>query len=191
MIYLELIWAFIKIGAFTFGGGYAMIPLIEKSEVIRQGWMTKDALMDVLAVSQSAPGPLAVNMATYIGSEVAGLPGALAAALGVMLPSFIIVLLIARVYASFAKNKYVTGCMSGLKPAVIGLIAAALFSAAKKVFFPGAPTLGALFGAAFWLSAGILALDLFLSLKKLHPILIIVISAALGIAAGYADKLLL
>ncbi len=189
MIYIKLIWAFIKIGAFTFGGGYAMIPPVQAAAE-KYGWMSSEELMNVFAISQSAPGPLAVNMATYIGSEVAGLPGALAAAFGVMLPSFFIVLLVAKMYSAFSKNKYVAGCMSGLKPAVVGLIAAALFSTVKTVFFPEAAGLSALLDAAFYVSAGILAFDIFLVFKKVHPIVIILISAVLGIAVGYADKLL-
>lgn len=189
MIYLKLIWAFFKIGAFTFGGGYAMIPLIQ-SEVEANGWMRMEDLINFLAVSESTPGPLAINIATYIGAEVAGFPGALCATIAVVLPSFIIVLLIAKIYASFANNKYVAGCMSGLKPAVIGLIAAALFSTAKTVLFPDIQSLSVFSSTAFWISVGILAIDLFFSYKKVHPILIIGISAFLGIAFGYADKLL-
>jgi chromate transporter len=189
MIYLELIWAFFKIGAFTFGGGFSMITLIQ-SEVVAHGWMSNADLINFIAVSESTPGPLAVNMATYIGSEVAGFPGALCATFAVVLPSFIIVLIVAKIYSSFAKNKYIASCMSGLKPAVIWLIAAALFSFLHEVFFPETVALSVLTGSAFWISAGILAVDLLLSFKKVHPILIIVISACLGIAVGYTQKLI-
>lgn len=188
MIFLELMWAFFKIGAFTFGGGYSMITLIQP-EVVAHGWMSNEDLINFIAVSESTPGPLAVNMATYIGSEVAGFPGALCATFAVVLPSFIIVLLVAKIYSSFAKNKYVSSCMSGLKPAVIGLIAAALFSFLHEVFFPDTVSFSVLTGSAFWISAGILAIDLLMSFKKVHPILIIIISAVLGIAVGYAEKL--
>jgi chromate transporter len=189
MIILELIWSFLKIGAFTFGGGYAMIPLIQ-SEVASHNWMSMEEMINFIAVSESTPGPLAVNMATYIGFEVAGIPGAVCATVSVVLPSFIIILLIAKIYTLFAANKYVAGCMYGLKPAVIGLIAAALFSTVKTVFLPASVSLDVFTGMVFWISIGILAFDIFLAVKKVHPILIIVVSAGLGIAVGYADKLI-
>ena len=95
MIYLELIWAFFKIGAFTFGGGYAMIPLIQ-SEVTSRGWMSTEEILNFIAVSESTPGPFAINMATYIGTETAGFWGAVCATGAVVLPSFIIILIIAK-----------------------------------------------------------------------------------------------
>ena len=188
MIYLEIIWAFFKIGAFTFGGGYAMIPLIQ-SEVTSRGWMSTEEILNFIAVSESTPGPFAINMATYIGTETAGFWGAVCATGAVVLPSFIIILIIAKIYSVFRTNKYVAGCMSGIKPVVIGLIATALYTTAEAVFFPDGLTLGIFTGAAFWFSLVILALDILLVTRKIHPITIIAISAALGIAFGYADKL--
>ena len=139
-----------KIGAFTFGGGYAMIPLIQ-SEVTARGWMSTEEILNFIAVSESTPGPFAINMATYIGTEMAGFWGAVCATIAVVLPSFIIILLIAKIYSVFQTNKYVTGCMSGIKPVVLGLVATALYTTAEAVFFPAGLT--AVFtGAAFWFS---------------------------------------
>ena len=188
MILLELFWTFFKIGAFTFGGGYAMIPLIQ-SEVISNGWMSMEQLIDFIAVSESTPGPIAVNMATYVGSETAGVMGSFCATLGVVLPSFLIILLIARAYTAFSNNKYVRGCMNGLKPAVIGLIASSVLSVGETVFFKNGVSFQAFADTAFWCSTGILFIDIVLSIKKSHPIAIILLSAALGIAAGYGGLL--
>ena len=103
MIYLKLFLIFFKIGAFTFGGGYAMLPLIQE-EVLGHGWMELEDLVNFMAVSESTPGPLAVNLSTYIGAETAGFPGALCATLGVVLPSFVIILIVARCFAAFQEN---------------------------------------------------------------------------------------
>lgn len=185
MILLELFLTFMKIGAFTFGGGYAMLPMIE-SEVIAQGWLTKEELVNFIAVSESTPGPFAVNVSTYVGMETAGIAGAAAATLGVVLPSFVIILIIAQIYDKFQKSRIVSGCMSGLKPAVVGLIGAAMLSVGSAVFFEGGTiSLSALTAPAFWISLVIFALMALLALRGLHPIVIIAISALLGVGAGY------
>lgn len=132
-IYLKLFLTFLKIGAFTFGGGYAMLPLIQQ-EVIKNGWLTEEQILNFIAVSESTPGPFAINISTYIGTEKGGFFGALAATLGVALPSFVIILIVARVFTAFRKNRFVSGAMSGLKPAVIGLIGAAVITVGKSVF---------------------------------------------------------
>ena len=182
MIYLELFWTFLKIGAFTFGGGYAMLPLIQ-NEVISHGWLTEAQIVDFIAVCESTPGPIAVNMATYVGQSQGGILGAVCATLGVVLPSFLVILVVAHCFEKFKNSKIVKGCMSGLKPAVIGLIAGAVLSVGKTVFAPSG--LVVLTDAMLYVSLGIFLLSLFLAFKKLSPIIIIVISAALGIAAGF------
>ena len=184
MIYLTLFWTFLKIGLFTFGGGYAMIPLIQ-SEVFAHGWLEPEELINFIAVSESTPGPFAVNISTYVGSELAGPLGSLCATLGVILPSFVIILIVARAYDRFRESRFVKGCMSGLKPAVVGLIAAAVLSVARTVLFPDGIAFSALSTTAFWVSLAIFAVMLTLALKKVHPILLICISAAVGVAAGY------
>ena len=168
MIYIRLLWTFFKIGAFTFGGGYAMLPLVE-SEVVAHGWMSEQA----------------VNVATYVGEEVAGVAGSVCATLGVVLPSFIIILIIAGCYKRFKNSGVVKGCMSGLKPAVVGLIGASVISVGRQVFIPDGFALEVFKTSGTYVSIGILALALILSFKKVHPVIIIVLSAILGIAAGY------
>ena len=180
MILLQLFWTFFKIGAFTFGGGYAMLPLIQ-AEVAAHGWMDAAELINFVAVSESTPGPFAVNISTFVGARLAGIPGAVCATLGVALPSFIIILIVAKCFQRFKNSALVRGCMSGLRPAVVGLIATALLSVGQTVFFPD----GIAFGAAFLVSLGVFLLSAVLAFRKLHPIWIILISAAIGIAAGY------
>ena len=181
---LQLFITFLKIGAFTFGGGYAMLPLIEQ-QVLANGWMTDEQIMNFIAVSESTPGPFAINIATYVGVETAGFFGALCATLGVVTPSFIIILIVARFFLKFKENKIVSGCMTGLKPAVIGLIASAVLSMGKTVFVPLLAGVSPLLIVTF----AIFALMLVLALKKINPVFIIVISAAFGIASGYLLKL--
>ena len=184
MIWLELFLTFMKIGAFTFGGGYAMLPLIQ-DEVESHGWLTSEELVDFIAVSESTPGPFAVNISTFVGMRTGGIFGAVCATFGVVLPSFVIILLVAKCYERFRESRAVKGCMSGLKPAVVGLIAAAVITTGQTVFFPA----GVFTSPAFLCSAVIFLAMLGLSIKKLHPILIIVISAVLGIASGYVFQL--
>jgi len=184
MILLKLFLTFFKIGAFTFGGGYAMLPLMQQ-EVLANGWLSEEEIINFIAVSESTPGPFAINMATYIGAETGGFLGSVCCTLGVVLPSFIIILLVARFFMAFKDNKWVKAVMSGLKPAVVGLIGAAIISVAVEVFFPSGLALSVIKTATFWVSAVIFALVMFLQHKKVHPILLILISATLGIASGY------
>ncbi len=183
MIFWELFFAFFKIGALTFGGGYAMLPLIQ-AEVLEKHWMSMEQLVDFVAVSESTPGPFAVNIATYVGTEIAGVAGAFFATLGVVLPSFIIILLVAHMYEKFQTNTLVRGIMSGLKPAVIGLIASAVLSIGQTVFAPkGLWTIVP--SKELFCTLGIFVIMLILGLNKAHPILIILLSAVLGVLAGY------
>ena len=133
MIYLELFWTFFLIGAFTFGGGYAMLPLIQ-IEVVNKGWLANEDVINFIAVSESTPGPFAINMSTYVGSEMGGVFGAACATLGVVMPSFIIILIVAKCYDRFKRSKLVKGAMSGLKPAVIGMIGTAVLSLLQQKY---------------------------------------------------------
>ena len=123
MIYLTLFIEFFKVGLFSFGGGFGMIPLIQDA-VIRHNWMSEDAFYNFIGVCESTPGPIAVNMATYVGSTQAGLPGGIVATLGVITPSFFIILLIAAVLKNLTKNTYVQGFLYGIKPVILALILA-------------------------------------------------------------------
>lgn len=180
---LKLFLKFLKIGAFTFGGGYAMIPLIRREIALREGWIEDKDILDILAVSESTPGPIAVNTATFVGYRVAGPLGAACATVGVVLPSFVIILLVAKFYQAFQTNTLVKGCMNGLRPTVVGMIGASLLSVGASAF----PAAG---GVMQWvLAAVLLAAILVAHWKKVHPILLIVGSAVVGIAAGYAGLL--
>ncbi|MBR3593758.1 MAG: chromate transporter [Clostridia bacterium] len=185
MIYLQLLWTFFKIGALTFGGGYAMLPLIQ-SETLANGWATEEEIINFIAVSESTPGPFAINMATYIGTSQGGVLGAFLSTLGVVLPSFIIILIVARCYEKFKTNRFVAGAMTGLKPAVVGLIGAAVLSVGKTVFVPENFSTAIFKTDIFYMSAILFIAMTVLAFKKVHPIIIICISAVVGIAAGYA-----
>ena len=126
-IFLELFLTFFKIGLFTFGGGYAMLPLIQE-EVLAHKWMEVEEIINFIAVSESTPGPFAINCATYVGMETGGVLGAICATLGVVLPSFIIVLLLCKVYERWKNHYMFQGVMAGLKPATLGLIGTAMLT---------------------------------------------------------------
>ena len=186
MIFLELFLTFFMIGAFTFGGGYAMLPLIQSEVAARWGnTISETAMVNFVAVSESTPGPFAVNMATYVGSVMGGPFGSFCATLGVVLPSFIIILIVAKCYEKFKESRIVKGCMTGLKPAVVGLIANAVLGVLMTVFFPAGLTLSVFATVEFYIYAAIFGLMLYLAFKKVHPIILICLSAAIGIAVGY------
>lgn len=186
MIYLELFWTFLTIGAFTFGGGYAMLPLIQEEVAARWGdVISQESMINFVAVSESTPGPFAINMATYIGSELGGVFGSFCATLGVVLPSFVIILIVAKCYDKFRNSRIVKGCMTGLKPAVVGLIGNAVLGVLMTVFFPVGFSLSVFSSISFYIYAAIFALMLVLAFKKVHPIIIICLSAAIGMAVGY------
>ena len=190
MSFLELFLTFFMIGAVTFGGGYAMLPMIQEQVLLRWGHIiSAESLINFVAVSESTPGPFAINMATYIGSVVGGqeggwllsIFGSFCATLGVVMPSFIIILIVAKCYDKFRESRI----MTGLKPAVVGLIGGAILSVALTVFFPAGLTFAVFTKTDFYVSAVIFAAMLVLAFKKVHPIILIGISAVLGIAAGY------
>ena len=189
---LELFLTFFKIGLFTFGGGYAMLPLIQE-ETIAKGWASEAELINFIAVSESTPGPFAINMATYLGSNVcsgfgiwASILGAFFATLGVVLPSFIVILIVAKCFERFKNSSLVQGAMSGLKPAVVGLIAAAVLSVAATVLIPNGISALLFATPSFYISLVICLVMVVASFKKAHPIIIISASALIGIAVGYA-----
>lgn len=188
MIYLELFLTFLKIGAFTFGGGYAMLPFMQQ-EVLVNNWMSEEELLNFIAVAESTPGPVAINMATYIGVQTGGIFGAICATIGVVLPSFVIIMLVAKFYTKYKNSFVVKGCLTGLRPVVVGLIAAAIISLGYGVFFPLGISLTA-FDFQFFASLVIFAIVVVLALKKVNPIYLILGSAGLGILFGYAEKLI-
>lgn len=178
MILLRLFVSFFIIGLVSFGGGYGMISLIRET-VVGEGWLSEASLMNFIAMSESTPGPLAVNMATFIGSSQAGLPGAAAATLGVILPSFIIILIIAVLLRNLLKYKGVNDFLSGVRPAVVALIISTALSMALSQFAAGS-TLDLKSVIVFLLIVVIHFVYKKIRKKALSPILMIVISGVMG-----------
>ena len=182
MIYLELFLGFLEVGCFAFGGAYAAIPLI-RDVVLSYGWLSDEMLTYMIAVSESTPGPIMVNLATYIGSHQAGLLGAVVATLAVVLPSFLIILLVTALLKTALKNKYVQALLRGLKPCVVGIVLA------TGIFMVFSNCFGQVSNLQINLKAiiitAILAIAMlgypYVAKKKLSPILLIVISAVAGI----------
>jgi len=186
MIYFQLFLEFFKIGLFCFGGAFGMIPLIEET-VITNGWLTEAEFFNLLGVCESTPGPIAVNTATYVGSVMGGPLGSICATLGVVLPSFLIILLIAAVLKNLTDNKYFKGFMRGVKPVVVALIlSTGSMLLLKAIGFTGLQ--------GFWVDmASVVILLLLLAIyfvitclwkKKLSAVKVILLSAGLGIVVS-------
>ncbi len=191
MIYFQLFYTFFLIGLFTFGGGYAMIPMIQ-DQVVGKGWMTDMELADFIAISETTPGPFAINISTFVGAQTAGILGAVCSTIGVVLPSLIIIILVALVLSKFLKNRYVQGALNGVKPVIVALITAtAIIFFTKIALFSG----NALFSQTVIFDKAAVALLLVLSTfmfiyhkvqkKSLNPILLLLLSAVLGIVLFY------
>lgn len=186
MLYLRLFWEFFKTGLFAVGGGMATLPFLY-SMSDTTGWFSHAQLADMIAVSESTPGPIGVNMATYVGFATAGVPGAVVATLGLITPSVIIILIIARVLAAFRQNKYVDAAFYGLRPCSVGLIAAAGLLVVKISLFNAElyQQTGVLMNVFNWkailLAVVLIVLTRYVKpLKKLHPVFFILGSAAVG-----------
>ncbi len=183
MIYLTLFYEFFKIGLFTFGGGYAMIPLV-KDTAINVFGLAEGQFYDLLGICESTPGPIAVNMATFVGSFEGGILGSIMATLGVVLPSFIIILLIAAILKNFIENQYFKGFIKGVKPVVIALISATgLVLLIKCIgYIPGEKFKFNLVSAiCFILIFAIYNASIKIFKKKISAVVLIMISAVLGI----------
>ena len=185
MIYLELLVTFLQIGAFSFGGGYGMISLM-REQALSHGWLSEAELLNIVAVAESTPGPIAVNMATFVGSSQGGVLGALCATLGVVLPSFFVILLIAALLRSFLKYAGVKAFLSGVRPCVVGLILATgatmllgtIVGTTDVFTAPSVDVRGAVILAVL-VVVGFVCGKYFR--KKPSPILMILLSAGLGI----------
>lgn len=138
MIYLELFLSFLKIGLFSIGGGYAAIPLIQNQIVIEKGWINMTEFTDIITIAEMTPGPIAINSATFVGTRVGGLPGAIIATLGFILPSVVIVSTLAFLYFKYKKLTVVQGVLNGVRPAIVGMIALAAISIILLTFFNNA-----------------------------------------------------
>ena len=192
MIYLRLFFEFFNTGLFAVGGGMATIPFLNDLSD-KTGWFTYDKLADMIAVSESTPGPIGVNMATFVGFTTAGIPGAICATLGLITPSVIIILIIARFLANFNDNKYVKSAFYTIRPASTALIAAAGILVLKisllnvEAFQQGGEVLSLFDFKAIILAAIVYVLTNFVKpLKKLHPVIFIALSAVAGIVFKFA-----
>lgn len=184
MIYLDLLIGFLKVGCFAFGGAYGAIPLIQEV-VMSYGWISDEMFAYMVAVSESTPGPIMVNLATYIGSQQAGFLGALLATLGVVLPSFIIILVLTALLKTFLKNPYVQAVIHGIKPCIIGIVlATGVYMIFKNCFLKGVAFSPDFITIAITVVLFVVSYCYKKRKKKpLSPIMLIVISAVMGVAA--------
>ncbi len=191
MVCLELFLTFFKIGIVSFGGGYAMLALMT-DEILAHGWLESEMIKNFIGIAESTPGPISINMSTFVGSSQYGFLGAFCATLGMVLPSFIIILIIASLLKSFLKNPYVSGTLAGAQPVAVGLIAATGLSFMIAVFFPDFGNTNILSAiknvqtdvATYILAALIFAFMLIFSKikkKQPSPVMLILFSALMGI----------
>ena len=183
MIYLDLLIGFLKVGCFAFGGAYGAIPLIQEV-VMSYGWISDEMFAYMVAVSESTPGPIMVNLATYIGSQQAGFLGALLATLGVVLPSFIIILVLTALLKTFLKNPYVQAVIHSIKPCIIGIVlATGVYMIFKNCFLKGGAFSPDFITIAITVALFVVSYCYKKRKKKpLSPIMLIVISAVMGVA---------
>jgi len=168
-IYWQLFWSFFKIGAFTLGGGYVMIPLIEREIAGRRRWISADEFNETLTLAQSAPGPVAINSAVFVGYKMRGMKGALASTLGVVIPSFTVILLIAMFFPSIRDHEVITRVFMGIRPAVVALIAVSFVRMLQKKNFAWQVTLIAATAA------------LLVSFLKISPVIVIIVAGIGGV----------
>ena len=174
MIYLQLFISYLKIGFFGFGGGYAMLSLIQNEIVEQRGWITVSQFADIVAVSQMTPGPIAINSATYIGYTIGGFWGSVVATVAVCLPALTVMLALTKFFLKLKDNRYVHGVITGMRPVVVGMIAAA----ALLLIFPEQRADSSFIDHWSWI---LFAATLYASYKKVNPILLITLSAIAGI----------
>jgi chromate transporter len=174
MIYLQLFISYLKIGFFGFGGGYAMLSLIQNEIVEQRGWITVSQFADIVAVSQMTPGPIAINSATYIGYTIGGFWGSVVATVAVCLPALTVMLALTKFFLKLKDNRYVHGVITGMRPVVVGMIAAA----ALLLIFPEQRADSSFIDHWSWI---LFATTLYASYKKVNPILLIALSAVAGI----------
>ena len=181
MIYVELLWSFFQIGLFSIGGGYAAMPLIQHQVVDLHPWLTMTQFADIMTIAEMTPGPIAINSATFVGIQVAGLPGALVATLGCILPSCIIVMALAYLYYRHKGLSMVQGILSGLRPAVVAMITSAGISLLILSLY-GAQELPADLSGVDWISMGIFTVAILILRRwKVNPIWIMAGAGAAGV----------
>jgi chromate transporter len=182
MIYLDLFLGFLKVGLFTFGGAYGAIPVI-REVVMANGWTTEEQFAYLLAISESTPGPIMVNTATFIGNEVGGILGSIIATFTVCLPAFIIILVLSMILKNFIKNQYVQAVLSGIKPCIIGIIAATGIHMIFENLFANGISIPANWQSLVVMAVVIATMVIYQKIKKknITPILLIAVSALAGI----------
>ncbi len=186
MIYFKLFYEFLITGVFAFGGGLATLPFLNEMG-ISTGWFTTEELTNMLAVAESTPGPIGINMATYVGFKVAGVGGAAVATIALILPSLILVLILIKVLNKFSENPYVIGTLYGLRPASVGLVTVAAIYVMEVTFFKEAIAFSNFNISIINLKAILLFVIVFIlgvlikKTKKIHPIIFIAVSAIIGI----------
>jgi len=177
MILAQLFWSFFQIGLFSIGGGYAALPMIQAQVIDHHGWLTMAEFTDVLTISQMTPGPIAINAATFVGTRIAGLPGAVIATVGCVTPSFIIVLALAYMYVKYKEMRVIKGALGALRPAVVALIASAGISiVALAVWGESISLAGTDLVAALILVAGLVVLRVWTP----SPILVMLAAGVIG-----------
>ena len=182
MIYLQLFLSFLQIGALSFGGGYAAMPLIQAQIVTQHSWLTMSEFTDLVTIAEMTPGPIAVNSATFVGTKIAGVPGALAATAGCILPACILVTLIAKLYLKYRNIAVLQSVLGSLRPAVVAMIASAGVLILISAFWGGEAV--SLSGTN-WIMAAIFAFSYLLLRKtKLSPIAVMVLAGVLNLAAS-------
>lgn len=177
MIYLELFCSFLKIGLFSFGGGYAAMPLIREQVVNSHDWLSMAEFTDLITISQMTPGPIAINSATFVGIKIAGIPGALVATLGCILPSCIIVILIAKLYLKYRGMNMLQGVLNSLRPAVVAMIASAGISVLVTAFW-GSAELISMAGTNWTLVIIFVVCVVLLRKFRMNPIFVMVLAGA-------------
>lgn len=181
MIYLQLFLSFFLVGLFSFGGGYAALPLIQEQVLEIHNWLTPAEFVDILTISQMTPGPIAINASTFVGTKIAGIPGAIAATIGCITPSFIIVLILATLYYKYKGLNMVQGIIKGLRPAVVALIASAGFSILLTTLF-NKNRFPIQLSDMDWIAAVIFAASLFILRRfKVNPIYTMLIAGSAGV----------
>lgn len=194
MIYLQLFLSFLQIGAFSFGGGYAAMPLIQNQVVQLHPWLSQSEFTDLITISQMTPGPIAVNSATFVGIRIAGIPGALAATAGCVLPSCILVTILAKIYLKYRNLNLLQGILKALRPAVIAMIAAAGVSILVTAFWGNnisSPNPAAILSGTNARAVGIFLVSLILLAKcKINPIHVMLLSGTAEIVMQILMKLL-
>mgnify|MGYP002524680450 CR=1 FL=1 len=189
MIYLQLFLSFLQIGLFSFGGGYAAMPLIQGQIVTLHGWLTMSEFTDLITISQMTPGPIAVNSATFVGLKIAGIPGAVVATAGCILPSCIIVTILAKLYLKYRKMELLQGVLKSLRPAVVAMIASSGILILKNAFWGNGETIS-LTGTAWSMVVIFGSCVLLLRKTKMNPILVMVLAGVMKVGISVVANIL-